>query len=163
MDLGSAIIGMVLIAICVLPFVWMHRIKKAGENKLLKALSELAAGKGCAASKQQVFRDFAIGMDENKGYVFFYKKSNEEEVSACIDLAGTRTCKVVNTSSSFNTHDGARKVTEKLELVFAPVADNTPTVALEFYDMYKNVQLSGELQLIEIWADRISEWLKKVK
>jgi len=132
MDLGTAVIGMVLIAICVLPFVWMHRIKKAGENKLLTALSELAAGKGCTASKQQVFRDFAIGIDENKGCVFFYRKSNDEEVSACVDLADIKTCKVANTSSSFNTHDGARKVIEKPELVIAPVADHTPTVALEF-------------------------------
>jgi len=159
MDLDIAILGVVLTAICVLPFVWLHRIKKKGENNLLKSLADFAAKHNCSISKKQVHRDFVLGMDENKGCICFYKKSKDEEVSEFIDLAGVKTCKVINTHMVFNTHDGARKVVEKLELSFEPAGSGS-AVTLELYDMYKNVQLSGELQLIEEWADLVNKRLK---
>ena len=163
MDLGTAILGMVAIAICVLPLIWLHRIQKKAANTLLFALTEFASKHHAALSTHEVHRDFAIGMDESKACVFFIKKSKDEDIATAIDLSEIKTCKVINTNMSFNTHDGVRKVIEKLELSFIPAVESKSTVNLELYDMDKNVQLSGELQLIERWADRINEWLKSAK
>lgn len=163
MDLGTAILGMVAIAICVLPIIWLQKIQKKGANTLLFALTELASKHHAVLSTKEVHRDFAIGMDESKNFLFFIKKSKDEDIAEAIDLAEITSCKVINTHMSFNTHDGARKVIEKLVLSFVPAVENKVTVNLEWYDMYKNVQLSGELQLIERWEGMVNKRLKQAK
>lgn len=162
MDLGTAVVGAAIIMACVVPFVFLSRSKKKAEKQLLDALTATAATHHCTIVRQEVFGDFAIGLDEDKHSLFFYKKSKDEATSQYIDLAKIKTCKVANTNTSFNNKNGAYRVIDKLELCLVPIAANKPEIALEFYDVHKNIQLNGELQSIEKWANLVNERLKRV-
>lgn len=163
MDSGTAIIGAASIVACVLPFIWLHRVKKKAAKKLLTSLTDFASEHNGTISRHEIFRDMAIGLDEKTNSVFFYKKSDAEEVAQHVELAATKTCEVVKTSRTFNDKEGVRTVIEKLELSFTPAASNQPAIALEFYDIHKNMQLNGELQLIERWAKWVDERLRQTK
>jgi hypothetical protein len=163
MDIGTAFIGAVALAICILPFFWLRSIRKKAETKMLAALTDFAAEHNGSISRHEIFRDLVIGFDEGSNSLFFYKKSDTEELKQHVQLANVKTCKVVKTSQTLQSKDGARTMIERLELAFVPVAEKEPTIALEFYDMHKNVQLNGELQLIEKWDAWLNERLKQAK
>lgn len=160
MDIGNVILGTVLIVTCVAPFIWLNQIKKRAEKQLLKSLTDFAAEHDGVISRHETCRDMAIGLDEQHNRVFFYKKSPTEEVRQHIELAGIKSCKVINTSKSLRDKDNVRTVLEKLELSFAPAVENKPATVLEIYDMYKNVQPAGELDFAEQWAKWVNERLK---
>jgi len=163
MDIGNVIVGTILIVTCIAPFIWLHRVKKRAEKQLLNALTNLAAEHKGVISRYETCRDMVIGLDEQNNRVFFYKKSPSEEVAQHIELAGIKTCKVVNTSRTLKDKDNVRNVLEKLELSFVPAAENNPAIVLELYDMYKNVQPLGELEFAEQWAKWMNERLNRTK
>lgn len=157
MDLGTAIVGIAIIIICVIPFVLLQKSKKKAEQKLVSGLDALAAAHQSTIAHREVFGDFAIGHDKGMRGLFFYKITTEGPLSQYVDLAGIKSCKVVNTNRTFQNKEGAYKVIEKLELSLAPLAANQSEIALEFYDVHKNIQLNGELQSIERWAKLVNE------
>lgn len=163
MELGTAIIGGVSLAVCLLPFVWMNNIRKKAEQKLLIALNDFAARHNGSITRHEVFRDTVIGIDEQKNTVFFYKKSDNEEDFQYIRLSGIKTCKVVRDGQTINTPNGARTVIERIRLAFVPAIEKEAGLELDFYNINKSVQLNGELQFAERWAQHVEERLKRTK
>lgn len=163
MDLGSAIIGAVAIIICALPFVMMSRSKKKREKIFLQSLSEIATKNNCQITQHEIFGSFAIGLDESKSFVFFYKKMPGKEEEQSIDLGEIQNCKVINTSRTINNKEGNQKVIDKLELSFSPAAKNKPGIKLEFFRSDVSVHLDGELQSIEKWSKLINDLLRSIK
>ena len=163
MDIVTAIIGIAFVVACALPFLWLNSVKKKAEKKLLTSLIDFAAEHNGIISRSEILGNMAIGLDEQANKVFFCKKSGAEETSQKVELAAIKTCEVIKMGRTFNDKEGPRTVIEKLELSFVPTAEKEPTIAIEFYDAHKNVQLNGELQLVEKWANWLNERLKQTK
>jgi ABC-type glycerol-3-phosphate transport system permease component len=86
MDWGTAIVGLIMILICIVPFVIMYynRVKK--ENKMLQSLNEIAQQHNCKIGQHEFCGDYVMGIDENRNFVFFFKQKKEEAISQFVDL-----------------------------------------------------------------------------
>jgi hypothetical protein len=154
MDLGTAIISLVMLAIAIMPFAWVRIINKKKQQQLLQALQQLANKHNCTISNHECVRDFIIGIDEASNHLFYYKKTQGGEITRQIKLADIRNCKVVNIGHTGNHHGIG-----KLELSFAPNAHNEPPVVWVLYDAEESLQLQGELQAANKWAKLVNERL----
>jgi len=163
MDLGSTIIGAILIAISIVPIILMGKNRKKREKKALQSLIKIANQQNCIISKHENCSDFVIGMDEIKNVVFFYKNINDKELEQVVDLNVIQNCKVINTSRTIKNKDGNQKVIDRLELSFIPTNKNEPGIKMEFFNSNISTQLDGELQSIEKWSKHINDRLKQNK
>jgi hypothetical protein len=161
MDLGSAIVGIIFLLLCVLPFILMSRSRKKREKILMQSLSKIATDNNCNISQYELFANFGIGVDIEKPAVFFYRKTGESVSEHYVDLKEFLSCKVLNVSRSLTSKSGNQKVIDKLELAFTSADKNKPQIRLEFFDANVTPQLFGELQSIQKWAIQLSELLKK--
>jgi hypothetical protein len=160
MNTGSTIIGIVLIILCALPFILLNRSRKKKEKIMLKNLSELANEHNCQITRRDFLCDSAIGMDEMKHFVFFFRKNKDREVKQYVDLAEMKSCRVMNINRPVGDTAGSQKVTDQLFLSFIPRESKKGEVRFELYNSDVNVQLSGELQSAEEWSGIINTWLK---
>jgi hypothetical protein len=163
MDLGSTIIGVVIIIICALPFIMINRSRKKREKQFLQSLSKIAAYNNCKIDQHEIFGYFSIGIDETKKNVFFSRQTKDKMEEQSIDLNEIQNCKVINTSRTFKNNNGNQRVIDKLELSFIPTAKNTSEITLEFFNADESLQYSGELQSIEKWSELINSQLKTKK
>lgn len=157
MGLGNIIIGAVLMATFVVPFVLAGRSNKKGKNQMLLSLRTIANQHNSSISIHEFCGDFVIGMDELKNFVFFYKKSEGKELTNYIDLSEMKSCHVhILRRESLK---GADKLIDKLDLSFTPHDRTKKVINLEFYNTEVSSVLTGELQAIEKWSKLISDRL----
>ncbi len=161
MDSGTLIIGAIVIAICILPFILIGNSIKKRKNKLLHSLSGLAAQKESKITQYDLGSDLVIGLDENTDFLFFFKRLKEKEISEQVYLKDMQNCRFINTSRTVRNKNESYQVTDKLELCISPKAKNRPDIILEFYNSDENLQLGGELQLAEKWAKIVNDKIKK--
>lgn len=163
MDIGTFVVGISLMALCILPFVAMSRIKKNKEKQLLKSLSAIANKYGGNIVQHEIFGNFIIGLDNSTNSVFFLKKDKEEEVIKHVRLTETKHCRVEETGRTISNKDGNHKLVDRLDLHFTPIDSSKPEVLMEFYNAQDSMQLSGELQMIRKWEKTINEQLKHLR
>ncbi|MCB9360919.1 MAG: hypothetical protein H6587_05845 [Flavobacteriales bacterium] len=156
LDLGTAISGGIFIVLCILPFALMYIKRKKNEKQFLQSLLTIAKQQNCQISQYDVFGVFGIGIDQTKNVVFFYRKTKDITYECFANLSAIKSCEIINTSSIEST----QKIIEKLELRFYPVAIDQQIIKMEFFNRTSNIQLCGELQLIEKWSAIINNQLK---
>lgn len=157
MGLGNIIIGAVLVAVFVVPFMFAGRNNKKRKNQKLLSLRAIANQHNGNISIHEFCGDFVIGMDEVKNFVFFYKKSEAKELTHFIDLAEIKNCRMHILRRE--GVKGADKVIDKLELSFTPHDKTKKVIDLEFYNTDVSSVLTGELQAIEKWSKLIADRL----
>lgn len=168
MDLGTTIVGIVIILICIIPFALMSINNKKKEKKLLQGLSALAERNSCKISRYELWNNSTIGIDDTSVTIFYTRKSKDNETSQQINLAEIQKCRVINSNRTVSNKEGNFKVVEKLELAFSFQDKTISEVVLEFYNAdHDSLTLMGELQLVEKWCkifnDKISEMTKQKK
>lgn len=163
MDWGTAIVGLIIILICMTPFVIMHynRVKK--EGKMLHSLKENAKQLNCNISQHEFCGDFVLGIDESRNFVFFFKQKKEEAISQFVDLAEIQICQVVKKTRNIKNDIGSLGFIERVELSFIPTNKNKTETRFELYNDEINMQLSGELQFVDKWTEQINACLKSKK
>lgn len=163
MDLESGLIGAIITAICIFPFVIMYynRVKK--EKKTLEILQKTAQEQNCNIHKHEFCGDFVLGLDDKQKIVFFLKKKKEKTISQFVNLNEIQLCKIVKQSRGSNNGAGNTGVIERIDLSFVPATKANGDLRFELYDEDVNMQLSGELQFAEKWVAQINESLKKKK
>lgn len=163
MDLGSTIIGAIIIAICIVPFIIMSQNRKKRERKTLQLLINIANQQNCIISKHEICGDFIIGIDETKNFVFFFKQLKDKVVEQYINLAEIQSCKVKNTARTVIIKNYNHNVIDKLELNFIPFDKNKKETTLEFFNTENSLQIVGEFQSVEKWSKLINDSLKTKK
>ncbi|TXD47595.1 hypothetical protein [Polaribacter sp. IC073] len=156
MDLATAVIGLICILLCALPFVLTSQNKVKNEKKLLLSLENLAEKKQSDITQHEVSSKYAIGIDETKNFVFFQLKNEEGFKPECIDLSTIKKCKIVNIGIS---NANAEREIEQLSLEFIPIDKNKTNSILKFYDATISFQLNGEFESIEKWNELINHKL----
>ncbi len=157
MGLGNIIIGAVLMAAFVVPFVLSGRNSKKRKNKMLLSLRAIANQHNSSVSIHEFCGDFVIGMDELKNFVFFHKKSEGKELTNFIDLSEIKNCRAHILRR--DAVKGADKMIDKLDLSFTPHDKTKKVIDLEFYNTDVSSVLIGELQVVEKWAKLVTDRL----
>lgn len=161
MNLGTAITGGIFIAIFMLPFIFMLSGRKKKEKQLLQSMLTIANNHQCKISQQEISEEFAIGLDETKNQLFFFKKANGKEITQHVNLSEIKLCKVTKTGNVTGNKDDSYKSIDKLDLHFSFLDKKNRDISFSFYDSEENFGLNGEIQLIEKWAKIINGRLKK--
>ncbi|MGE0021812.1 MAG: hypothetical protein AB7S72_19235 [Draconibacterium sp.] len=161
MDLTSLIMGLVLLALFVLPFVLVSRSNSKKKNHLLSRLKELALQNNSSIAKYDSCNNLMIGSDEKTTTIFFISETDENEIVKTVQLGAMQKCMVVNTLKSQNGNTKGGSGQGKLALSLLPVKKDSREILLEFYNENDRVQLSDELILINKWNEIISQKLRK--
>ncbi|CAM1333524.1 hypothetical protein [Tenacibaculum aestuariivivum] len=114
MNLGSTIVGVIIIIICIVPFILMNRSRKKRENKMLISLKKIAEEHKGKINQHEFCGDFVIGIDENKNFVFFFKQKKEKAISQFVDLSEIEICKALKSTRTFKNLN----IIERVELSY---------------------------------------------
>lgn len=160
MDLGVTIVGAIMISIIIVPFIIVHFKRVNKENKRIQSLKDYALLHNCQISHYEICGNYTIGIDENKKSIFFQNQVKENIDSQHLNLAYIRNCKVVIADRKISSNSHSNRIIDKVDLIFVPINKDKEGITLNFYNAEVSMQLSGELQSVEKWANRISELLK---
>ncbi len=163
MDTGTAIIVVIIITICILPFILLIRGRKMKEKQLLSYISSIAQQHQSKLTQYEFCSDFIIGLDEIASRVFFLKKRNDTVTSKQINFTNIDNCKVIRTLKTKNSNDRNYQEIDKLELCFTPITKYHPDIFLELYNSNERMQLGIELPLIEKWSKIVNIKIMELK
>ncbi|WP_066217862.1 hypothetical protein [Formosa haliotis] len=158
MNTGTLILSAIFIAICALPFILTTTNSRKRKKQMLKSLTQIAQKYNASISKYDVGSDFIIGLDEVKNLVLFFKKGIDNTIEECLDLSNYKDCNTIKTGKHLNAKSSAHAI-ETLKLGFIPTDQTNVAPQFEFYNEDKNMQLSGELQIINTWQSLIHQKL----
>lgn len=160
MDWGTALFGIITMALCTLPFVIDYRNRKKKEKHMLQTLKDTAQKQNCQISQYESCGDCTIGLDERKNFVFFTKQRTESVISQYADLSEFQTCQVVNKTRALKNKGENGTLTERIELCFTPKNKGKKEAKFELYNEEKNKQPNGEWLFADKWANQINARLK---
>jgi hypothetical protein len=160
-DWGTGIVGLVSVLIFAGPFVVIFFNRAQKEKRVLRSLNEIAQQNNCIISQHEFCGDFALGLDESRNFVFFFKQKKGEVILQSVDLSEIQSCHPVKKTRTIRNGKDSVIITERLELNFVPVSKSEGETSFELYDEEVNVQLSGELQFLDKWVRQLSVRLKK--
>ena len=160
MNTGNIILGVILVGICVLPFALVYFQKRKKQAIMLIALNEKAKEKNRKIKKHEFGRDFVIGLDGDKEYVFFHQHSKDTTTTQMVDLSQVRRCTPEKKIRSAQVGNQRTQIIENLSLIFTPVDESHKTIRFVLYDEDVHGQLSGQLQIMERWSEKIQDLIR---
>lgn len=149
------IIGLILVAVIVVPIILLNRGKNKKEAIIRKKLNDLT--NNSIIAKQESWNTCIIAIDEINKTCFFIRCEEPNCIEKTIDLTQYSSCRVV-TSSSLGTSCNS---IDLVELVFTPNQKNDATESLLFFNSETDgFTLNGELQSAERWKTICSKLIK---
>jgi hypothetical protein len=161
MDFGTAIIGAVMLALCVLFVLFIRNNSQKRKLVLTQALTELATANRATVTRQELSGNTLLGLDENANKLLFVKKGRIGLTSLTVDMRDIRDCKLVKVNKTVPNQGGNYTMLEKLSLQFVPTDSKSADIHLMFYDEAEDQSLSNELEFMEKWVAIIHAQLKK--
>jgi len=156
MDLGTAIIGALMLAVFTVPFALSNRSRKNNEKLIKKLLFNLAEKVNSDITEFTQWDNTAIGISTTSKKIFFYKKGEDVEVFHSIDFQSIQRCKFAKISRTLKSNNENYEIIDRLELNISTSIKNKQDIILEFYNSEINAQMNGELPLIEEWNKKIN-------
>ena len=87
MDLETSIIGIIIVAICILPFIIIGFNNSKKRKKTLQHLSDTAKNNNCTIEKSEFWHLTAIGIDQSNKMLFFTRRTDDTAIYKTIDLS----------------------------------------------------------------------------
>lgn len=160
MDFGTAIIGAVMFALCLIFVLFIRNNSKKRKMLLLQALNEVAAAHQAKVSRYEFSGNTMLGLDETANVLVFVKQGKLGLISRIIRLQDIRNCKLVKVNKSVPHQGGSYTMLEKLDLQFVPADTKAPDLYLTFYNEVEDQSLSNELEFMDKWVTIINARLK---
>jgi hypothetical protein len=152
MDLSSAIIGILLMLICILPFILIGNKNAKKRKKKLQIITNSAKKMNGAIYKNEFWTENGMGIDKTNKMLYFSTQSQEPNSYKVISLKGVQDCSIIR-------NENASKSITKLALQLNYTDKDKQSVELAFYERDKNLNLVNELELVHKWAAIIKEQL----
>ncbi|MBR5642587.1 MAG: hypothetical protein IKW77_00190 [Salinivirgaceae bacterium] len=146
MDITTLIIGVAIVALCVLPFWLSGNARKRREKKLTDALNEMAQLKSTTICNSEVCGNNSVGIDGSGRWLFYARcKGGLRE---CIDLENVRTCSIIDKPDTIG-------------LSFA--TDAKTDTYIEFYNSNIEATSDDESRLAARWHKIVADRLAAMK
>ena len=157
MDTSSTIIGLVILAVFILPIILLHSARKKRERKQLELFDQYVSSKGLFLQQRELWNHYAIGMDTEHKQLFYAKQhldDNREEVVSLSEIAMCEIAREMIRPTANAADDDL--VLDRLELNLKFKESGRQSLRLEFYNREESTGLSDELELTEKWRKRIN-------
>lgn len=152
MDSETTIIGIILLLICIVPFLVITKKKATKRKNKLKILTNSVQKMNGTIYKNEFWNHYGIGLDKTNKMLYFSTQSDEENSYEVISLKSSTACSIIKKQDNSNSITGLG-----LQLDFTD--KSKPTVYLSFYERDRNIVLVNELDLIQRWSTTINEQL----
>lgn len=156
MNLGTTIIGVLMLTVFIVPFVLSNKSRKNKENLLKKMLFNIAEKENSDITEFNQWDNTAIGISATSKKLFFYRKLEDSEINYSIDFQSIQHCKIVNISRLLKSNNENYQIVDRLELNISTYIKNKQNIVLEFYNSDIEAQMNGELFLIDEWNKKIN-------
>lgn len=157
MDVSTAIIGLVLLGIFVVPIAVLN----AGSKKkaLIAELKEWAAQNECEIADCDTGEQFAIGISNNKEQVFFIRKEAEDYTyfKSNIPVKSISDCVLHKTSVDKQAQQNTNTGIAKLEIRIRHTSSKSRPTSWLLFDASKSAKANQELELGTKWVSIIKE------
>ncbi len=154
MDLGASFVGMIVILICIIPFILISINNRKKDEKLRLKLFDFAQRSNFVVTRYDLWHHSSIGIDDQNEVIFFTRTVKEQAFLQQINLSEIQKCRVIITRKTASSSGGI----EKLELAFTYQNKQKQDVFVEFYNAaYDSLTLSGELQMVEKWGKIVND------
>jgi hypothetical protein len=164
MELGTTIVGILVLLICIIPFAMVGYRSKLNNKKKLEELIAFAKEKKGNITIHEQWRNSAIGLDKQNEMIFYFHQENETKIFHQILLQEIESCNINNVNSNISNKGNNYKIIEKIELVFSYQDKKLEKIALNIFNSKsEGLTVSGELQIAEKWHQLINEILKSNK
>lgn len=162
MELGTTIVGILVLLVCIIPFAMVGYKSKLNNKKKLEELIAFAQENKANITQHELWRNSAIGLDKHEQVIFFINQENDTKVFHKILLSTIETCTVYNVNSTISNKNSNYKIIEKIDLLFTYRDKNLAKVALNIFNSkLEGLTVSGELQIAEKWHQLINDIIKK--
>ena len=148
MDSTSLTIGIILLIVCVLPFILFSVNNSKKRKKRIQNLIKKAQENNATIQEKDDWNQSIIGIDKTNKMLFFSKKSEEFDKFISINISELLKCRIERTE---NKHNILEKL--ELELTFA----SKPTVVLEFFNKDETRLILNEIEIIQKWQTLLNK------
>jgi hypothetical protein len=157
-DLGTAIIGIISIAICLIPFIAMSIKRKKKEKMLLDTLNQIAINHNCTIQKKEICNNFAIGLDLQNKHVFYNKFNAENTLNLHVVLTQVKQIEIDKKSREYTSNMQTNQIIEQINLIFWLKTGGK--IQFPLYEDKTDFQLNGEIQLANRWVQVMNSLIK---
>ncbi|MBC5834029.1 hypothetical protein G6N05_03955 [Flavobacterium sp. F372] len=148
MDSTSLTIGIILLIVCVLPFILFSVNNSKKRKKRIQNLIKKAQENNATIQEKDDWNQSIIGIDKTNKMLFFSKKSEEFDKFISINISELLKCRIERTE---NKHNVLEKL--ELELTFA----SRPTIVLEFFNKDETRLILNEIEIIQKWQTLLNK------
>lgn len=164
MDSGTTIIAIILLLVCIIPFIMMYIKSSRKEKHLSQALSKAASSQHMKINEQDIWHETAIGIDHAENVLFFIQEKNAISLTNIFPLHEVDHFKKVIEGGNHQTVQAAPDIAEKLGFTCSFKDKTKEHISIEFFNSKKNgMTISNEYLLLEKWHQIIQQKLSEIK
>ncbi len=158
MDLGTTITGLIVLLICIIPFVLMTINIKRRKQLLNSVLNNFAIENNSTIEQFETWNNRAIGIDSTSNQLFFVEIVDNCHVFQNVNLIDIVKCSVVKSSKNNDTTD--MNMIDQVKLQLKNKDQNKPhTELVLFQSGIGATSLTGEISIANKWKTIISSSL----
>ncbi len=161
MDIGSLIIGLILLGCFIGPIFYYNWLQKKRSHTMLKKFLETGNSLGLQLNEFETWGGaYCIGIDKNLKRLFYMKKrQNVSEKEILIDLHDLSSSTIFNASRPVKAETvGENTVLDLLELNLR-LGSTGKEESIEFYSRNENPVRKKEWELIQKWDSIVSGYI----
>lgn len=152
MDSETTIIGIILLLICIVPFLLINKKKATKRRNKVKILTDSVQKMNGTIYKNEFWNHYGIGLDKTNKMLYFSTQADDGNSYEVISLKSITACSIIK------KEDNSKTITAVgLQLDYSD--KSKPNVYLSFYERDRNLALLNELELIQRWSTIIKEQL----
>jgi hypothetical protein len=160
MDTGTMVVGLFMLALCVLPFALIHFNRKKIRGQMLFSISKMVAHEEGKLTDFEFTTSAIIGLDGNQNKVFLYRKHKDRETRELIKLSDFQRCELEKIFSLGQKASQDASEIERVNLKFIPKTKGIEAFLMEFYNASESFNLKDELEFAKNWEIKINKQLQ---
>jgi len=154
------IIGIVIVALIVIPIWYLIYSQGAGKRKLQKEIEALGKGLNISISEHESFKNKVIGLDREGQKGAFAVLNGTDNKVYIADLKLYTRCSVnkelLNSGSKYDND-----VVSRISLHFSPKNKATVELVFPVYSEEEDSDLANELMVAQSWAEKFNMVIHK--
>ncbi len=158
METGTLLTGLALLACCAIPIYLINRKRRVHEAQLKNVLQSMASKYQSQISMIAFGRNFACGLDEAQGRIYFCRETDQGSVMHDVSLQDLRNVHVIREQRTVTNGSSTTAVIERAGIRLEYRRDQRH-VDFDFYRSDKLDTLGDELVMANTWAEHLKSRL----
>lgn len=160
MDTSVILMGLGMLAVCILPVILLSNHNKNNTQKLQKLLTKEAGKAGFKYTDYDVCPDLIIAFDDSRTSLLCLRKLKYDYDFQVVRLNEYVSCKIKETKRIVQHNTVENQIIDNIQLVFHSNEKQKSDFVLVLYDSDTDAQISDEAQIAAKWLDKINAVLK---